>query len=75
MLKTAVIALTTLTLSFVVAAGVVFAQSAAPLASPIPSVTPTPSASATPSASPMMNGGTGGTTIPMGAPATGLGGY
>lgn len=57
MLKNGIIALVTLTLSFLVAAGIVYGQTASP--------SPTASPSAT--ASPTTN-----TTVPSGAPSTGM---
>lgn len=56
MLKNGIIALVTLTLSFLVAAGIVYGQTASPSASPTPTATPA-----------------AGTTVPSGAPATGMG--
>lgn len=74
MLKTVAIALAVLTLTLIVVAGAVLAQSSNPLASPDSLVSPR--ASVTPSASPsgQNNANVSGSNIPTGAPSTGLGG-
>lgn len=69
MVKNISIAIVTALLAFLAVTTVAFAQSASPSASPSATPSTTPSMSASPTATP----GTGGTTIPSGAPSTGRG--
>lgn len=74
MIRLGIVTLITLTLSFLAAAAVVFAQTSTPTSTPIPTTSPTttvsPSPTRTVSPTPTT---TPRTTVPGGAPATGMG--